>query len=229
MSFARVPVEVPEEEDMLFRHGAMTIIACALALAAGSGCKSGGGEGGGGSGTGGSAQNAPVILPPTNGGQSCQQSGGGSCTDQAEIDEYATCVVTTCDGEYKQCFGADYMSGTFGGACADLMTCASQCQDCDQACIKSCSDQHFVSACKDCIVGPIVSCVIDALTSGKCAIPCGPGTSTGGPCDDLKTCCDSLTGSDQAQCTTTYSQVKLGGDTACSGVLDTYKNSGKCG
>lgn len=213
---------------MLVRYGALTIIAGALALAAGTGCKSGGGDGGGGSGTGGSAQAAPVVLPPTSNGQSCQQS-GGSCNDQAAIDEYADCVVAACDAEYKQCFGADYMSGTFGGACGDLMGCAAECEDCDQACLKSCSDQHFVNACKDCITGPILSCVVDSLTSGKCSIPCGPSSSTGGPCDDLKTCCDSLTGADQSQCTTTYSQVKLGGDTACSGVLSTYKNGGKCG
>lgn len=214
---------------MLVRHGAWTMIVGALAIAASTGCKGGGGEGGGGSGggAGGSSQDAPVILPPTN-GQSCQQS-SGSCTDQAAIDEYASCIVTTCDAEYEQCFGQDYMTGTFGGACADLMGCASQCQDCDEACLKSCSDQHFVTACKDCILGPIVDCAISAITSGTCSIPCGPGTSAGGACDELKACCDSLTGSDQASCTSTYNQVKLGGDTGCMGVIATYQNSGKCG
>jgi hypothetical protein len=189
------------------------------------GCKSGGGSGGSG-GSGGAPDDAPVVLPPNSNGQSCQQS-GGTCEDQAAIQEYADCVVTTCDAEYKQCFGADYMNGTFGGDCGDLMDCASACQDCDQACIDACSEQHFTDACKSCITGPILDCVIDALTSGTCALPCGPSNS-GGVCDDLKACCDSLTGDDQTNCQSTYDQVKIGGDAACQTALSTYQQSQKC-
>lgn len=213
---------------MVFRHGAWMVVFGAVALANGA-CKSDGESGGGGTGTTSTSTstNAPVILPPTTNGQSCQQ-GGGSCDDQAAIDAYADCIVTTCDAEYKQCFGADYATGTVGGACAELLTCAMDCQDCDQACLTDCSNNHFVTACKDCILGPIASCAVQAIASGKCVLPCGPSTSTGGACDELGACCAALTGADQTSCNTTYGQVKLGGDAACGSVLTGYKSTGVC-
>lgn len=210
---------------MFVRYGALTVVVSALLISSGTGCKSGESDGGSG-GSGGSTTTAPLILPPTNGGTSCQS--GGTCTDQAAIDEYADCIVTTCDAQYKQCFGDDYLSGTVGGSCGDLLTCAMDCEDCDQACLTACSDQHFTGDCKACILGPIADCAIQAITGGVCALPCGPTTSTGGPCDDLKTCCASLTAAEQAQCDTTYNQIKLGGDAACTSVLKTYQLGGSC-
>lgn len=213
---------------MFFRYGAGLVVVAvsALSISVSAGCKSGDSDGGSG-GTGGSTTAAPVILPPTNGGQSCQ-SGGGSCDDQAAIDAYADCVVQTCDAEYEQCFGADYANGNVGGACGDLLTCAMACQDCDQACLQDCSNQHFTGTCKDCIIGPIATCAVSAITSGTCALPCGPTTGTGGACEKLQACCGSLTGDDQTNCNTLYGQVKIGGDAACTGVVSTYKQNGLC-
>lgn len=211
---------------MVFRNGLFVVVFGAAALAM-IGCKSSGDDGTGGGG-GGQQQAAPVVLPPNQNGQSCANGDQGSCTDQAEIQAYADCIITTCDAQYKQCFGADYLSGTFGGDCQSLMECASQCQDCDQACTKACSDQHYNGACKSCIEGPIVDCVVDALTSGKCQIPCAP--SAGGEvCDQLQTCCNSLADEqEKTDCLTLYKNSKLGGNAACQSVLGTYQSTGKC-
>ena len=214
---------------MLSRHGSFVVwIGAALGLAA-MGCDGGddGGGGGGGGTTSSTTSAAPVVLPPNSSGQSCQ-SGESSCKDEAAIQEYADCAVQTCDAEYKQCFGDGYLSGAFGGPCQGLMECASQCQDCDQVCLQACSDQHYAGACEDCILGPIFDCVVEALTSGTCKIPCGP-TSSGGLCDDLKDCCDSLTEQEKKDdCLKTHGQVKAAGDQGCKGALDTYKASGLC-
>jgi hypothetical protein len=190
------------------------------------GCKGDGGTGG--SGGGGAPQNAPVVLPPNPNGQSCQNGDSGSCADQASVDEYGDCIVQACDSEYKQCFGNDYLTGSYGGPCQGLMECAIACQDCDQTCLQACSEQHFAGACQDCITGPIVSCVISSLTGGTCKIPCGP-SSSGGVCDDLKTCCNSLADANEKQdCLTAHGTVSLGGDAACGATLNTYTMSGKC-
>ena len=212
------------------RAGAAVVLGAAMILG-GAACKSGGSGGAGGGsggagGGGGSAQQAPIVLPPSN-GQSCQTGGEGSCTDQAQIDAYATCIVQACDAQYKQCFGDGYASGSFGGACADLMSCSAACQSCDQACLQACSDKDLTGACKDCIVGPIANCAIGAITGGTCKLPCVESTS-GGACDDLQACCDSLSGAAQTECQTTHDQVSLGGDTACGAALTGYKASGQC-
>lgn len=216
---------------MLSRYGWFVgMLSAALGLAA-MGCDGGGdgGEGGegGGTTTTSSTSAAPVVLPPNSSGQSCA-NGESSCQDQAAIQEYSDCAVETCDGEYKQCFGDGYLSGAFGGPCQGLMECANQCQDCDQACLQACSDQHYPGACEECILGPIFDCVVDALTSGTCKIPCGP-SSSGGVCDDLKACCNSIAEQDKKdECLGFHDQVKLAGDQGCKGPLDTYKASGLC-
>ena len=209
---------------MLSRYGRFAVVfGAAAALLAG--CK--GDDSSGTGGAGGKAPDAPVVLPPNPSGQSCE-NGESTCDDQESVNEYADCIVTTCDSEYKECFGDDYLAGNYGGPCKGLMDCAIQCQDCDQACLTDCSNNHFDGACKTCITGPILDCVIGALTGGKCTIPCGPSTG-GGICDDLEACCNSLAEDDGKQdCLTTYGTVKLGGDAACKTSLDTYKLSGKC-
>ena len=130
---------------MFTRCGTLVMTFVSILVLAATGCDGGGdgtgggGSGGGGGGTGGDDPQAPVILPPNSSGQSCQ-NGESSCDDQAAIDEYADCAVTTCDAEYRQCFGDDYLAGTFGGPCQPLMECAVQCQDCDQPCLQACSE-----------------------------------------------------------------------------------------
>ncbi|APR78363.1 Hypothetical protein A7982_03710 [Minicystis rosea] len=195
-----------------------------MAVQGATACKGDGSDGGGGSG---GTANAPVVLPPSN-GQSCQ-TGSGTCDDQAAIDAYSTCIVDTCDAEYKQCFGENYASGTFGGACKELMDCSSKCESCDQTCLQACSNQHFTGACKECITGPIASCAVSAISSGTCKLPCvSVGGGSGGACDDLETCCNSLDADDKTTCLSQYTQVKLGGDFACSAALGTYKSGGLC-
>lgn len=213
---------------MALRRSALTIVLGAAASLALLACKPDDPAGAGGSGGSGGtpAASTPVVLPPTSNGKSCQTA-SSSCTDQASIDAYGECVVKTCDPQYKQCFGNDYATGTFGGACSDWMGCASTCKDCDQACLTACSDQHFVGACKDCVLGPIFDCVLDAITTKKCDLPCVP-SSMGGSCDKLKDCCASLPADKEPDCTSTYNQISIGGDQACQSALNVYQQGGTC-
>jgi hypothetical protein len=213
---------------MILRRTVLATLFGALSILASAACGGGGStsSGSGGSGGGAPKQDAPVVLPPSNGGKSCA-NGEGSCKDQAAIDAYSSCVITTCDAPYKQCFGNDYLTGTFGGSCKDLMACASACTDCDQVCLKACSDQHFTGDCLACVEGPIFDCVLASIKDGTCTLPCGP-SSAGGVCAKLKTCCDSLTGTDKSDCLSTYDQVKIGGDTPCGSALNIYQTSMQC-
>lgn len=215
---------------MARRNSVFTIAAFAASTLAFAACKGTDPAGTGGSssstGTGGdTTMAAPVVLPPNSNGDTCQQ--GGSCSDAAANDAWGKCVLKTCDPQYKQCFGADYATGTFGGDCNDLMVCASACKSCDQACIKACTDKDFTGACKTCIEGPIVDCVFDAIKTKTCTIPCGP-SSSGGVCDKLKACCDGLPADQQGDCNSAYDSVQIGGDQGCQSVLYGYQQAGSC-
>jgi hypothetical protein len=213
---------------MALRNSVVTLvlgISATLALVACKGTDPAGAGGSGGSG-GQPTMDAPVVLPPTSNGDTCQD-GSSSCADKASVDAYSSCVLKTCDPQYKQCFGADYTAGNFGGDCADLMVCASACKSCDQTCIKACTDKDFTGACKSCITGPIFDCVLDAIKTKKCTLPCGP-SSSGGVCDQLKTCCDSLSAEEQPDCNSAYDTAQLGGDQGCQSVLYGYKQGGSC-
>lgn len=212
---------------MALRNSVFTLVLGAAATFALVACKGTDPAGSGGSGGAGGkpTMDAPVVLPPNSSGDSCQQ--GGSCSDAAANDAWGKCVLKTCDPQYKQCFGADYATGTFGGDCNDLMVCASACKSCDQTCIKACTDQHFTGACKTCIVGPIFDCVVDAIKTNKCTLPCGP-SSSGGVCDKLKACCGSLAADQQPDCNMAYDSVQIGGDQGCQTVLSGYQSDGSC-
>jgi hypothetical protein len=149
-----------------------------------------------------------------------------------ECPAYVDCAEQNCMAEYKQCLGDDFMSGTFGGPCADYMNCVVPC-NCDTDCTQACYPK-MQGACQDCMTGPLASCItsncMDELQAcqGGSTGGTGGGGTTGGGCDDLKACCDSLTGADQTQCQSTYDQIKAGGDAACGTLLQTYQASGKC-
>lgn len=207
---------------MMLRRAGVAVFFGLMAIQGMTACK---GDESGGGGSGGTA-NTPIVLPPSN-GQSCQ-TGSSTCDDQAAIDAYSTCIVDTCDAEYKQCFGESYESGTFGGACKGLMECSRECESCDQACLQACSNQHFEGACKECITGPIASCAVSAISSGTCKLPCVSTGGSGGACEELEACCNSFDADEKMSCLTQYAQVKIGGDFGCSAALNTFKSGGLC-
>src|SRR5690554_2481497 len=93
-------------------------------------------------------------------GDECSSSPYG---DQGECTEYVTCVETNCQTQYESCFGADYLNGNFGGACADYMSCNLACECGDTDCTTECYNSHAAmgSACGDCLVNDISACVAD--------------------------------------------------------------------
>ncbi|MCK6535837.1 MAG: hypothetical protein L6Q84_22950 [Polyangiaceae bacterium] len=189
----------------------------------------GGDDGGGGSSTGGASSGGGGGSGATGGGSSggsggCGGGGGNTCK------EYTDCAQAKCDTEYQECLGAGYKSGSFsGGKCETYMNCVTAC-NCDTTCTSKCT---MDSACQGCMTGTLASCTSSKCSAElqQCAGTGGAGSggaSGGGTCADLEACCNKLSGSDQTNCTTTYNQIKAGGDAACNTLLQTYKSSGKC-
>lgn len=189
----------------------------------------GGDDGGGGSSTGGASSGGGGGSGATGGGSSggsggCGGGGGNTCK------EYTDCAQAKCDTEYQECLGAGYKSGSFsGGKCETYMNCVTAC-NCDTTCTSKCT---MDSTCQGCMTGTLASCTTSNCSAElqKCAGTGGAGSggaSGGGTCADLEACCNKLSGSDQTNCTTTYNQIKAGGDAACNTLLQTYKSSGKC-
>ena len=114
---------------MALRNSVVTLmlgISATLVLAACKGSDPAGSGGSGGSG-GKPSMNAPVVYPPAKDGESCQD-GSSSCNDKPAIDAYGACVLKTCDTQYKQCFGASYATGTFGGDCTPISRAVAACE-----------------------------------------------------------------------------------------------------
>lgn len=170
------------------------------------------------------------------GSDDSEGSGGssGSCSNSVtgndDCPEYVSCAENKCKAEYKQCLGDNFMSADFSGSpCESYMTCVLGC-DCDQSCLSNCY-ANMPADCKNCMTGPLTSCVSSNCSAElqQCAGTGGTGgSSSGGTCADLAACCSSLSGSDQTQCQSTYDSVKAGGDAACGTLLQTYQASGKC-
>lgn len=161
----------------------------------------------------------------------CPTSG---CTE-AEQNDYATCLTTACDAQYKDCLGSSYMSGTWGGKCQAYMTCNTACSCSDTACRTACG---LPSAdCTACFV-TLGKCTSSAAcTAPKCASADGgvgdgglvPDGATGKTCADLKTCCDAIAdATKKASCTAAYNQASGLGDIACNASYLVQVAQGNC-
>jgi hypothetical protein len=190
------------------------IIACSSDNSNSSGGSSGSTSSSGGSGS-------------ATGFKSCNtssSSGTSTCTE-AELKPYGDCVQTACDSKYKECYGPDYKSGTFSGACGTYITCTQKC-DCNAANYSSCVSACVLdSACGECskgFLGCIQTCTLPACaTAGSSSGTSGStGTAT---CATLQTCCDKLTGSAKTQCDSAKSQA-AGNDQICSAYYQAYKS-----
>lgn len=185
----------------------------------------GDGQGGGGAGSGRKLINA---LDP------CSDD-ADSCGD-AELDSYASCVKSSCDNQFRACYG-DYESGTFGGACGETLNCVSACGCNDNECKKNCKEQvtdDAAEACNDCLKG-VVQC-ISACAAPSCLDEGGDqettepdsGTSTtptGTACAELSACCATLDESIQSQCNTLASS---GANDQCQATVDALQEQGLC-
>jgi len=175
------------------------------------------------SGTGTSSGNAS-SSGSGSGYKDCSGSSSGvTCTNQADVTKYSQCVATACDSQYKQCFGDNFKSGTFGGACGTWITCTQKCGCGDTACAQACGlpDQ----ACQDCEKG-FATCAQSCAPAVACqtASSSGSTTSSGGTgktCADLSKCCPNISDANyKSACTQTVSSAN---DQACGAAYSTYQ------
>ena len=152
-------------------------------------------------------------------------SSSSKCTE-AEFKPYTDCYSNNCDTKYKECFGADYKSGTFSGACGTWVTCTQKC-DCSASnyasCITACTQD---SACTECSKGFLAcgnGCTLPACATG--GTPDGGGGG-GATCADLTACCAKLSGADKSSCDAAKNAA--GGADAVCGPLYTSLYKAKC-
>ena len=139
----------------------------------------------------------------------CADTGEGTCT-KAEVAAYESCIQNACDVTFKECYGAGYKSGKFGGACGDFITCANACECNDLACLTSCPTPS--AACETC------SAKVDTC-SKQCAEPeCMKRGNDGPTCADLADCCAAK--ADEEERTTCEQVLELAGgnDVSCGAI-----------
>jgi hypothetical protein len=206
---------------MTVKHAVLgfTLFAVA-AVGCGSSGGSNGGNDGGGAGGGG-------------GGNMCAPTGASSCT-QAEVNTYNTCVQNACNTQFVACYGPNYKSGSFGGACASYAQCQNACGCTDTTCRNACT---IPATCMSCLT-TIGTCTV----SSGCAIPACfgggfdggiPGLDGGFPfdagnftCADLTACCNAITDADEKQGCQLI--VSVNNQLACSLAVSGYKTEGLC-
>jgi VHL beta domain len=145
-------------------------------------------------------------------------------TVDARCQPYVDCAPAQCDAEYKQCLGADYKNGNFGGPCQAMMECGKACAN---VCAADCKCEPD-DACTACIGDQLATCVLNKCINELYACADLPPPSQGGACSQLTICCGTLASDKKKDCETTLSTAKLGGDTACQTLLSTYQQSGLC-
>lgn len=160
-----------------------------------------------------------------------------TCT-QGELDGYSQCKTSQCGSEINAC----------KSPCQAQTECVNACACGDTACISKCTPSADCKTCLQsaatCAVSkcPAPACVSkkpaagdagttpatgDAGTGGPPAPRPDAGTSAGGSCAELKTCCDAIPASDADKdlCNLT---VGDGFASTCASELAYYRSHGKC-
>jgi hypothetical protein len=169
---------------------------------------------------------------------SAAELAAGGCNEEmgmqdSDCDAYVECATNHCQAEYQQCLGEDYESGDFSsGTCESFISCSL---DADDPCENSCSPDQ---ACISCFItlGQCVSAACSAELqecgggSASQTQPSGAGSVEFGDatCEDLKACCDSLSGTDQADCNQQYMALATAGDIGCAASLSIYQAAQLC-
>jgi hypothetical protein len=176
------------------------------------------------------------LVPERDGGTgfSLMDVAAGTCAMSGEtcngMDAYLECVMSACDAEYKECFGARYQTGDYSGSvCETFLSCSSDAPD---PCNTDCKPD---SECQACMNG-FTACTQECITTLDCSNIDGGGpialpdagvdlpdlTKT---CADLEACCATISGTQQEDCqmvVATYKSLGSVGDPACSSVFSTY-------
>lgn len=164
-------------------------------------------------------------------------SGGTGTTPSAACQTLATCEMNACDASYRKCYGDAYASGTFGGACADFISCyAASCNGASCASkltgdCQTCNDE--LSKCEEAAcTAERTACKGSGGSGGSGGGSGGSGGgSTGKPtttnCVALSACC----GSSAFPAAAKQSCDSLAGldiDATCQAAVTQYKSAGYC-
>jgi hypothetical protein len=220
----------------------LVLVACGGSSTKGAGGTSGGSGGKSGQGgKSGSAGGTSGGVPKTLACMSSTATAGSACT-QAELDAYATCVITGCDATFQACYGPGFKSGQYSGPCGTHEDCLSKCDCNDTACRTACGTAP--TECTTCQLG-LVSCVLPCVpacaTAGLGGSFGGLGGSFGGPggsfgglggssgsgtcLADALACCNRAAAANQTACNTAYQAISGLGETACAAGLPTLTSS----
>jgi len=204
---------------------AMVVAACAMS----SGC--GGDDDGGEAPVTGNGLGSGPYDPETCSPMAQQQTMVPAGCTQAELDEYVDCMTMSCEPTFRTCYGTDYRSGSYGGACKELLECAtSRCKCNESNCIANCPGSM-----------PCGQCFLDNPCGKECKIPlCGyrGALKDAGiknldkTCDDVLACCAAQpTPEGRKRCSDGINQIKqVGGanaDLGCAPLFQIYAASAK--
>jgi len=141
----------------------------------------------------------------------------GTCT-QADFDTWNQCLIDACQDVFATCYGPNYRSGTFAGACGAFAQCASRCACNDGACTAACPGAQ---ACADCLTRNV--CGGDC-EEPRCALA-GSGIDGSKTCEDLRVCCIGLRDADGRQrCIENVDMLAAipGGEYSCASLYGLY-------
>jgi hypothetical protein len=145
------------------------------------------------------------------GGITGDQAAMGVCEMMGEMGA-AGAAATQCTGieEYTQCTEENCGSADcYDGACKDLLDCYQAASD---PCKADCEQSDDCTAC----LSAVARCAGDECIQ---LIMCGE-TESGGACDQLDDCCDSLADAQKMACETAAEASRSGGgDQLCMSIL----------
>lgn len=199
-----------------------------VAISATAACSSSDSEGGGSGGT---------SANGTNPFSKCgNPSGSTGTTPSAACQTLSTCEMNACDAAYRKCYGDAYASGTFGGACAEFISCfaascnAGSCVSKLTADCQTCNDELSTCEAAAC-TAERTACKGSGGSGGSGGGSGGGGGSTGTPtttnCVALAACCGASTFPAAAK-QSCDSLAGLNMDATCQTAVTQYKSAGFC-
>lgn len=203
-----IPTRIAFSFAVVAAAATMALAACSssdsTSNTSGNGSENGTGNGNG-SGNGNGNGNSGGFKDCSGGGSS---GGGESKCTQQELQTYSSCISTNCDSTYKECYGDDYKSGSFSGACGDYIGCINACDCSDVSCYQKCPQPS--GACTSC--SEKLSTCAQKCTIPDCMKPdVDSGSGSGKTCSDLSTCC---AGQSDADLKSACEQAAAGGNDA---------------
>jgi hypothetical protein len=143
----------------------------------------------------------------------------GNCTAK-QIQDYVDCAEASCSSTFKTCYGPNYASGKYGGACQPYVECARACGCENASCVQKCTGANECAQC---------------FTEHPCGTEClpncnaKPGDKT---CDDLALCCATISSAqNKSSCNQIVTQARMlggSGDVLCNSSYMLFSVSGTC-